>query len=215
MTQSSKSKKLHRALTTPLLTLYGLGVTVGAGIYVLVGATAAEAGLYAPASFLAAALVVAFTAASYAELATRYPVSAGEAAYVRAGFSSPILALAIGIAVAASGIVSAAAVAKGAAAYMTELTSAPTVMLTITIVAVMALIALWGIAQSVTVASIITVIEIAGLGFVIFWGFGFANQVDVALVDMAPRSPARIGPGSARRLFSRSSRSSVLKTWRT
>ncbi len=43
-----------------MLTLYGLGVTVGAGIYVLVGATAAQAGPYAPFSFLIAAMVVAW-----------------------------------------------------------------------------------------------------------------------------------------------------------
>ncbi len=50
--------KLQRRLSLPLLTLYGLGVTVGAGIYVLVGTTAAKAGYYAPISFLLAGAVV-------------------------------------------------------------------------------------------------------------------------------------------------------------
>jgi amino acid transporter len=50
---------LKRRLTLPLLTLYGLGVTVGAGIYVLVSETAAKAGFYAPVSFLLAAAVSA------------------------------------------------------------------------------------------------------------------------------------------------------------
>ena len=46
---SPKDKpSLHRALSLPLLTLYGLGVTLGAGLYVLVGATAALAGAFAP-----------------------------------------------------------------------------------------------------------------------------------------------------------------------
>ncbi|MGY8958040.1 MAG: hypothetical protein ACKVKG_00645, partial [Alphaproteobacteria bacterium] len=80
--------KLERRLTLPLLTLYGLGVTIGAGIYVLVGATAAKAGFFAPISFLLAACVVGFTGFSYCELGTRYPVSAGEAVYVREGFNS-------------------------------------------------------------------------------------------------------------------------------
>ena len=62
--------KLERRLTLPLLTLYGLGVTIGAGIYVLVGATAAKAGVYAPISFLLAAAVVGFTGFSYCELGT-------------------------------------------------------------------------------------------------------------------------------------------------
>ena len=39
--EDSDSPALKRSLTLPLLTLYGLGVTVGAGIYVLIGATVA------------------------------------------------------------------------------------------------------------------------------------------------------------------------------
>ena len=94
-----ENPKLRRALSTPMLTLYGLGVTVGAGIYVLVGATAHQAGAYASFSFLVAAIVVSLTALSYAELSTRYPVSAGEAAYVEAGFNTNWLTIIVGLAV--------------------------------------------------------------------------------------------------------------------
>lgn len=118
---ASDTTTLRRALNVPLLTLYGLGVTVGAGIYVLVGATAAEAGIFAPVSFAIAAMVVAFTAFSYAELSTRYPVSAGEAAYVETGFSSGALATVVGLAVVLSGLVSASAVSLGAASYLHDL----------------------------------------------------------------------------------------------
>ena len=79
---------LRRRLGLPLLVLYGTGITIGAGIYVLIGAVAGHAGTYAPWSFVLAAVAMALTVASYAELATRYPVSAGEAAYVRAAFRS-------------------------------------------------------------------------------------------------------------------------------
>lgn len=178
--------RLRRGLNTPLLTLYGLGVTVGAGIYVLVGTTAAEAGAYAPASFLIAAVVVAFTAFSYAELSTRYPVSAGEAAYVQAGFRVAWLATGVGLAVALSGIVSASAVAIGAASYLQSLTLLPHAPLTLAVVLVMGMIALWGITQSVTVAAIITVIEISGLIFVIVWGFAVTDPEGVALSAMLP-----------------------------
>jgi amino acid transporter len=205
MTHSSSSSplghpdKLRRALTAPLLTLYGLGVTVGAGIYVLIGATAAEAGPYAPLSFIIAAVVVAFTAFSYAELSTRYPVSAGEAAYVEAGFRSGRLATVVGLAVALSGMVSAAAVAIGAASYLQGLIPAPHMLLTVGVVTVMGLIALWGITQSVTVAAIITVIEIAGLIFVAVWGFGVSEPLGVDFTDMVPplTGPHWIGIGAA------------------
>ena len=79
---------MRRRLGLPLLVLYGIGITIGAGIYVLIGAVAGHAGRYAPWSFVLAAAVMAFTVGSYAELATRFPVSAGEAAYVRAAFRS-------------------------------------------------------------------------------------------------------------------------------
>ena len=68
---------LRRRLGLPLLVLYGTGITIGAGIYVLIGTVAGHAGSYAPWSFVLAAVVMALTVASYAELSTRFPVSAG------------------------------------------------------------------------------------------------------------------------------------------
>ena len=84
--QDQEAPALKRRLGLGLLVLYGTGITVGAGIYVLIGAVAGHAGRFAPWSFVIAAIAMAFTVASYAELASRFPVSAGEAAYVRAAF---------------------------------------------------------------------------------------------------------------------------------
>ncbi|NOD63807.1 APC family permease [Ruegeria sp. HKCCD6109] len=179
-------QKLRRALTTPLLTLYGLGVTVGAGIYVLVGATADIAGPFAALSFVVAALVVSLTALSYAELATRFPVSAGEAAYVEAGFQKGWLAVFVGLAVAASGVISASAVAIGAASYLHALTGFAIPVLTISVVLIMGLIALWGITESVFVAAVITIIEIAGLLFVIGWGMSVQDPQGYGISSMLP-----------------------------
>jgi basic amino acid/polyamine antiporter, APA family len=47
-----------------LLTLYGIGVTVGAGIYVLIGAVASHARMHAPLAFVLAAIVMGLTVAS-------------------------------------------------------------------------------------------------------------------------------------------------------
>jgi len=165
-----KTPTLSRRLTLTHLVLYGLGVTVGAGIYVLVGLTVAEAGIFAPISFLLAALVVAFTALTYSELSTRFPVSAGEAVYVNEGLKSKSLALAVGLLVAASDVVSAAAISIGAAAYMTHLIPVSSMLLTIIIIVVLGLAAAWGILESVTFAAILTVLEIIGLAGVVFYG---------------------------------------------
>ena len=130
---------LKRALGLTLVVLYGLGVTIGAGIYVLIGATAGQAGIYAPVSFCIAALVMAPTAASFAELSTRMPVSAGEAAYVREGLNSRGLALAVGLLVVTAGAVSAAAVAIGAAGYIAVFLDAPAwLIITLVVILVIA-----------------------------------------------------------------------------
>lgn len=96
--------RLRRRIGLPLLILYGTGVTVGAGIYILIGAVVGHAQVYSSWAFALAAAVMAFTAASYAELAVRYPVSAGEAAYVRVAFDSRILSTAVGSIRMATGI---------------------------------------------------------------------------------------------------------------
>jgi len=44
--------QLKRSLTLPLLTLYGLGTILGAGVYVLIGKVAGVAGIFAPIAFL-------------------------------------------------------------------------------------------------------------------------------------------------------------------
>jgi amino acid transporter len=50
--------RLRRSLSLTLIVLYGLGVTIGAGIYALVGEVAGLAGGYAPLAFVIAGLVM-------------------------------------------------------------------------------------------------------------------------------------------------------------
>ena len=49
---------LRRRLNLPLLVLYGTGVTIGAGIYVLIGAVAGHSGIHAPCALVLAAIVM-------------------------------------------------------------------------------------------------------------------------------------------------------------
>ena len=116
---------LKRSLGLTMLVLYGLGVTIGAGIYVLIGAAAARAGPHAPIAFVIAAAIMALSAASFAELATRMPVSAGEAVYVEHGFGSQRLGLFVGLLVVAAALISSAAIAQGAAGYLGVFINAP------------------------------------------------------------------------------------------
>jgi amino acid transporter len=196
--QSSKNNEsptLQRRLTLPLLVLYGLGVTVGAGIYVLVGLTASEAGMFAPISFLLAAFVVSFTGFTYAELSARYPVSAGEAAFVRSGLKSRSLALLVGLLVVASGVVSSAAISLGSTAYLENFVSVPTAMITTAIILTLGLVAAWGIFESVTIAAVLTVIEIGGLGLVVVYGFALKPDLLADIGKLVPPLEPKVWTG--------------------
>ena len=98
------SVTLKRSLSLPMLVLYGLGTTIGAGIYALIGEIAGVAGYLAPFSFLLAALLAGVTALSFAELAARFPRAAGEALYVREGVGSITLSTFTGLLVVGLGL---------------------------------------------------------------------------------------------------------------
>lgn len=158
---------LRRQLNLPLLVLYGTGITIGAGIYVLIGAVAGHAGRFAPWSFVLAAVVMGLTVASYAELSTRFPVSAGEAAYVRAAFQSRLASTLTGLLTLAVGIVSSAAVALGSAGYIGQFVGWPQGITVAVVVIALGAVASWGILESVVLASLFTVIEVGGLLLII------------------------------------------------
>ena len=158
---------LRRRLGLPLLVLYGTGITVGAGIYVLVGEVAGHAGTYAPWSFVLASMVMALTVASYAELSTRFPVSAGEAAYVMAAFRSPALATTVGLSTVVIGVISSAAVTLGSAGYIQQFVPLPQYLVVLAVLLLLACVAAWGILESVVLASAFTVIEVGGLLIVV------------------------------------------------
>ena len=119
------SPRLVRRLTLAHAVLYGVGVTIGAGIYVLVGVAAGRSGMYAPLGFLAAAMAMGLTAASFAELGTRMPVSASEAAYVQAAFRRRWLSLVMGLVVVATAVVSAATISAGSVSYIRVFVTPP------------------------------------------------------------------------------------------
>lgn len=177
---------LKRSLNLPLLVLYGLGTTIGAGIYVLVGAAAGRAGLYAPVAFFIAALGIAPTAIAYAEFAGRYPVSAGEAAYVRAGFRSTFASIVTGWLVILSAIVASATIAIGSAGYIRTFVDIPAPLLVTVVLVTMGIAAAWGILESVIIAALFTLIEAGGLAVLIGAGFITIDNVADRVMETLP-----------------------------
>lgn len=164
------TEHLKRRIGPGLLTAYGVGVMVGAGIYVLVGAVAGQAGVWAPLSFLIAGLIAAPSALSYAELSTRLPEAAGEAAYVQHGLNSRLLAVVVGLAIVAAGTVSAAAVLRGGVGYLTAITGFPPDLAILGLGAALVCVAALGALESLGVAAVFTAVELAGLALVIWAG---------------------------------------------
>ncbi|RMF38178.1 MAG: amino acid permease [Alphaproteobacteria bacterium] len=171
MTAQDGTVRLRRRIGFWLLTLYGVGVMIGAGIYVLVGAVAGAAGMDAPWAFLLAGLVAAPTAISYAELSSRIPESAGEAAYVAAATGLRAPAIAVGMLIAAVGVVSSAAILQGGVGYLRAILPLDATLLTVVLLGALTLTAVLGVLESLAMAALFTLIEVAGLLLVAAAGF--------------------------------------------
>jgi APA family basic amino acid/polyamine antiporter len=189
----SEGNSLRRSISLPLLTLYGLGTTIGAGIFILTGKVAGEAGAFAPLAFLLASLLAGFAALSFAEMASRFPESGGEAVYIKEGLGSDRLAVLTGLLVILAGLVSTATIIVGFSGYFSELIALPAPASKIGVAIVLGLIAFWGVRESVSIAAFITVAEIGVL--VVIIGFG-VPQLDPEIMRSALHSqPADLAAG--------------------
>jgi amino acid transporter len=163
--------ELARKVTLPLLTFYGLGTILGAGIYVLIGEVTLRAGTLAPLAFGLSAVIASITAYSFARLSSMFPRSAGEAAYTLEAFHSKKLSAIVGISVVLIGTVSAATMIRGFTGYLISIASLPEIGVVIGAIVFITMLSIWGIKQSVLIAAIITLIEIGGLIFVMVVAF--------------------------------------------
>lgn len=190
--------ELKRSIGVLSLSLYGIGVTVGAGIYVLIGETARVAGPAAPLSFILAALLIAPTAFAFAELSARFPKSAGEAVYVREAFGSLHIARLIGFLVAFAGIVSSAAVAIGSAGYVREFIDLPRPLIAVVFIVALGLVAAWGIVESIVLAVVISLVEVGALIWIVAVGLPAVAEpaAHIAAIWPPPEVAPWIGVGS-------------------
>jgi len=78
----AKQKQLVRTLGFPQVLMLGIGGTMGAGVFVLIGHAAGMVGPALILAFLVAGLLEFLTALDYAELASSFPIAGGGYAYV-------------------------------------------------------------------------------------------------------------------------------------
>ena len=164
---SASKTSLKRVVGTWMLALYGIGNIVGAGVYVLVGKIAEPAGYLAVVAFLIAAIVAFCAALSYAELASRFPVSAGVAVYLHEAFKTKVLSTIVGLMLVGAGVVSSATLLKGFAGYFAQLTGIEPWLSIVAGGVLLLIVMLRGIKESVGMAALLTIIEVGGLLFLV------------------------------------------------
>ncbi len=177
---------LKRAFSLPLLVFYGLGTILGAGIYVLIGEVVASAGMLAPLAFLLASLLAAFSAFSYAELAARFPFSAGEAVYVQRAFGRLGLTRTVGLLLVSIGVVSTATLVNGFVGYIHVFIAIEPWLAMIMLLLLLVGVAMWGITESAWVAALSTVVEMGGLVLVFVVAAPSLQALPVHWPEMLP-----------------------------
>jgi basic amino acid/polyamine antiporter, APA family len=154
-----------------MLFFFILGDILGGGIYALVGEVGADVGGAIWASFLAALLLAALTAGSYAELVTKYPRAGGAALYAKKAFGSPMVAFLIAFAVMASGVTSASALSRAFGGdYLAEFIDIDVVVAAVVFVLLVAVVNYIGILLSVRLNVVFTLVELGGLFLVALIG---------------------------------------------
>ncbi len=167
-----------------MLTLYGTGMILGAGIYSIIGQAAGIAGYGLWQGFILAAFAALLTALSYAELAAMFPKAGGEYIYLQNAFSKHRwIAGTVGNIMIFAGSATAATVAAAFASYLNYFIEIPNFWIAGGLLLFFSGINIFGIQQSSWVNVVFTSIEAFGLILFIWLGWSnpnFGNSLLVA-----------------------------------
>ncbi|HEX8510572.1 MAG TPA: APC family permease, partial [Propionibacteriaceae bacterium] len=161
--------ELKRSITGKQLYFYVVGDVLGSGIYVLVGLVAAAVGGAFWMAFLAGVAIAAITGLAYAELVTKYPQAAGASLYIHKAFRSPLLTFFITICMLSANMAAVGSLASGFVRYFGDLVGLSensiwgATIVALVFVAIITIINLIGITESVVVTVAMTFIEVSGL----------------------------------------------------
>ena len=178
--------KLKKELGLFELSLYGIGIILGAGIYSLIGIGAGIAGNAIWISFIFAAFIAAFTGLSYAELSSMYPKEAAEYNYTKIAFNKKNLSFIIGWLMIIASVVAGVTVAFGFAGYFSHIFGGSATLITSILVIILSLINYIGIKESSTFNIISTIIETLGLVIVIALGIYhfFTSGININIFEI-------------------------------
>jgi basic amino acid/polyamine antiporter, APA family len=164
-----------------------INVVVGAGIFAVPAALAANIGPYAPLAFLACAVAIGAVAICFAEGGSRIPTSGGAYGYVNAAFG-PLAGYVAGTllwlsnALACGGI--AAALAEVAGSVLPpEFRSTAQPVVVVGVVGGIALVNLGGVARAARLVTAITVLKLIPLAVFILAGVGAIQRINFAPIS--------------------------------
>ncbi len=151
-----------------MLFVFILGDVLGAGIYALVGEIAGEVGGAIWLPMLVALLLALLTAASYAELVTKYPRAGGAAVFAQQAYGKPLVSFLVGFSMLAAGVTSAAGLALAFSGdYLGVFLDVPAVPAAVIFLLLIGLLNARGITESLRANLVMTVVEVSGLVVVI------------------------------------------------
>lgn len=176
--------ELKRVLGLPMLTFYGTGMILGAGIYTVIGKAAGLAGESVWLSMILAAISAALSALSYAELSSMFPSVGGVYVYLGEAFpKSKWIANSIGLMMTFSGMATSAAVALAFAGYMHQFVAISPAVIAFFLLIIFTGINILGIEETSWMNVLFTVIEVSGLLVFIYLGMNtpsFGNAISAS-----------------------------------
>ncbi|MEI6136803.1 MAG: amino acid permease, partial [Chloroflexota bacterium] len=175
---SSNAPSLTRTLGLWQVTISGVGIVIGAGIYVLIGDATALAGSLVWASFVIAALLAAFTGLSYAELAGLFPSAGAESEFARRAFNE-FWGFLAGWLMVIGNVVGAGAVALGFARYLQQFVAIDMRVGAIGLLVVLTMIVAGGIRRSIWFSTALVLLQVGGLLMVIWVGLPHIGTRDL------------------------------------
>lgn len=166
------------------LTMYGVGLILGAGIYVLIGEATAFAGNSVWISFLFGIIIAMFAGLSYAELTALFPKAAAEYTFVKHAFKNNFLAFIIGWLTAITSMITAATVSLGFGGYLAQFVNLPITISAVLLIGGLSIVNFIGIKESTWANTIFAIITAGGLVLIIFLGMTYETTESIDYFEM-------------------------------
>jgi APA family basic amino acid/polyamine antiporter len=214
-----ESSGLKRTIGTFQLTMFGVGATIGTGIFFVMSLAVPEAGPAVVISFLIAGLAAGLAALNYAEMASAVPVSGSTYSYAYATLGE-VVAMGVAACLLLEYGVSTAAVAVGWSGYLNQalrnlfgievphaLAAAPwdsdpgiINLPAVVLVMMCALLLIRGARESARINAVMVLVKLAVLALFIVVGFTAFSADQFA--DFAPFGAAGVGAAASTIFFS-------------